>query len=86
MADDNLKHDEAKEDEDSKQRVVFCKHGSATGGHGATRRDRGGATNANASGSEMEEQARKAAPGGHVSLYSAGSAMAGCWQRGHKAA
>lgn len=59
MANDNMKHDAAKEDEDRKQRVVCCKYGGATGGHGATRRDRDGATNANASGSEMEEQAKK---------------------------
>jgi hypothetical protein len=33
MADDNMKHDVAKEDEDRKQRVVCCKDRRATGGH-----------------------------------------------------
>lgn len=36
MVDDNMKHDAAKEDEDRKQRVVCCKYGDATGGHGVT--------------------------------------------------
>lgn len=36
MADDNVKHDAAKEGEDRKQRVVCCKYVGATGGHGVT--------------------------------------------------